>query len=219
MLEMGANTVRLAHYQHAQYFYDLCDEAGMIVWAEIPYITRHMEPGNANTISQMTELIVQNYNHPSIICWGLSNEITAAGGVTEEMVANHRVLNDLCHKMDATRPTTMAHAFMLDPNDDFVFLSDIRSYNLYFVGTSGRRSRTTPGSMISMRLIPTRSSASPSSERTPIRHTSPRSREGGLDRELSGGLSRAYACHVEGAPLHLGHACVEYVRLCGRRKK
>ena len=59
MLEMGANTVRLAHYQHAQYFYDLCDEAGMIVWAEIPYITRHMEPGNANTISQMTELIVQ----------------------------------------------------------------------------------------------------------------------------------------------------------------
>lgn len=132
MLEMGANTVRLAHYQHAQYFYDLCDEAGMIVWAEIPYITRHMEPGNANTISQMTELIVQNYNHPSIICWGLSNEITAAGGVTEEMVANHRVLNDLCHKMDATRPTTMAHAFMLDPNDDFVFLSDIRSYNLYF---------------------------------------------------------------------------------------
>ena len=80
----------------------------------------------------MTELIVQNYNHPSIICWGLSNEITAAGGGTEEMVANHRVLNDLCHKMDATRPTTMAHAFMLDPNDDFVFLSDIRSYNLYF---------------------------------------------------------------------------------------
>ena len=52
MLEMGANTVRLAHYQHAQYFYDLCDEAGMIVWAEIPYITRHMEPGNANTISR-----------------------------------------------------------------------------------------------------------------------------------------------------------------------
>ena len=132
MLEMGANTARLAHYQHAQYFYDLCDEKGLIVWAEIPYITRHMDGGYDNTISQMTELVIQNYNHPSIICWGLSNEITAAGGVSESMVENHKVLNDLCHKLDATRPTTTAHAFMLDPNDDFVFLSDIRSYNLYY---------------------------------------------------------------------------------------
>ena len=62
--EMGANTVRLAHYQHAQYFYDLCDKYGMIAWAEIPYITEHMAEGRANTLSQMTELIVQNYNHP-----------------------------------------------------------------------------------------------------------------------------------------------------------
>lgn len=130
--EMGANTVRLAHYQHAQHFYDLCDEYGLIVWAEIPYITKHMENGRANTVSQMTELVVQNYNHPSIVCWGLSNEITASDGVTPDMVENHRVLNDLCHKLDATRPTTMAHAFMLDMDDPFVELADIRSYNLYF---------------------------------------------------------------------------------------
>ena len=130
--EMGANTVRLAHYQHAQHFYDLCDEYGLIVWAEIPYITKHMENGRANTVSQMTELVVQNYNHPSIVCWGLSNEITASGGVTPDMVENHKLLNDLCHKLDATRPTTMAHAFMLDMDDPFVELADIRSYNLYF---------------------------------------------------------------------------------------
>ena len=130
--EMGANTVRLAHYQHAQHFYDLCDEYGLIVWAEIPYITKHMENGRANTVSQMTELVVQNYNHPSIVCWGLSNEITASGGVTPDMVENHKVLNDLCHKLDATRPTTMAHAFMLDMDDPFVMASDIRSYNLYY---------------------------------------------------------------------------------------
>ena len=132
LLEMGANTVRLAHYQHAQYFYDLCDKYGMIAWAEIPYITEHLPEGRANTLSQMEELVVQNYNHPSIVCWGLSNEISATGGVNPDMVENHRLLNDLCHKLDKTRPTTMAHVFMLDPDDPFVMLPDIRSYNLYY---------------------------------------------------------------------------------------
>lgn len=132
LLEMGANTVRLAHYQHDPYFYELCDKAGLIVWAEIPYITEHMSEGRENTLSQMTELIVQCYNHPSIVCWGLSNEITATTGVTEDMAENHRVLNDLCHRLDATRPTTMAHVFMLSPDDPFVMLPDIRSYNLYY---------------------------------------------------------------------------------------
>lgn len=129
--EMGANTVRLAHYQHAQYFYDLCDENGLIAWAEIPYITEHMPEGRQNTLDQMTELVVQNYNHPSIVCWGLSNEITGSGK-TDDLVANHELLNDLCHRLDPTRPTTMAHVFMLDPNDPLVFLPDIRSYNLYY---------------------------------------------------------------------------------------
>lgn len=135
MLEMGANTVRMAHYQHDQYFYELADRYGMIVWVEIPYITEHME-GSAeareNTVSQMTELIVQNYHHPSIICWALSNEITVTGGVTEDLVENHRILNDLCHRLDTTRLTTMAHAFMLGTEEEIVTLPDIRSYNLYY---------------------------------------------------------------------------------------
>lgn len=130
--DMGANTVRLAHYQHAQYFYDLCDKYGLVAWAEIPYITEHMPEANANALSQMEELVLQNYNHPSIICWGLSNEITTTGGVNEDMIATHHALNDLCHRLDATRPTTMAHVFMLDPNDPFVQLPDICSYNLYY---------------------------------------------------------------------------------------
>ena len=132
LLEMGANTVRLAHYQHDQYFYDLCDKAGLVVWAEIPYITEHMPEARENTLSQMRELVVQCYNHPSIVCWGLSNEITSTTGVTEDLVENHRELNDLCHKLDPTRPTTMAHVFMLSPDDPFVLLPDIRSYNLYY---------------------------------------------------------------------------------------
>ena len=132
MLEMGANTVRLAHYQHDQYFYDLCDRNGLVVWAEIPYITEHMPEGRKNTLSQMEELIVQCCNHPSIVCWGLSNEISASGGVNPDMVENHNLLNELCHRLDKTRPTTMAHVFMLDPQDPFVCLPDIRSYNLYY---------------------------------------------------------------------------------------
>ena len=78
--EVGANTIRLAHYQHDQYFYDLCDQHGMVVWAEIPYISEHMPNGRDNTISQATELVVQNYNHPSIVVWGVSNEITIICG-------------------------------------------------------------------------------------------------------------------------------------------
>lgn len=101
--ELGANTVRLAHYQQAQEFYDLCDEYGLIVWAEIPYITQHMPEGRANTLSQMQELVVQCYNHPSIVCWGLSNEITASGTADEDVMENHRLLNDLCHQLDPTR--------------------------------------------------------------------------------------------------------------------
>ncbi len=130
--ELGANTLRLAHYQHAQYFYDLCDENGMVVWAEIPYITMHMPGGRENTLSQMTELVVQSYNHPSIAVWGLSNEITAASAVNEDLLENHRALNDLCHKLDPTRPTTMANVFMLDIDSPILEIPDVNSYNLYF---------------------------------------------------------------------------------------
>ena len=130
--ELGANTLRLAHYQHAQHFYDLCDENGLVVWAEIPYITMHMHGGRANTLSQMEELVIQNYNHPCIAVWGLSNEITAASAVNEELLENHRALNDLCHKLDPTRPTTMADVFMLETDSPILEIPDVNSYNLYF---------------------------------------------------------------------------------------
>ena len=132
ILEMGANTIRLAHYQHAQYFYDLCDEKGLVIWAEIPYITMHMPNGRANTLTQMEELIVQNYNHPCIAVWGLSNEITAASAVNEDLLENHRLLNELAHKLDPTRKTTMANVFMLETTSPILEIPDVNSYNLYF---------------------------------------------------------------------------------------
>lgn len=132
IMETGANSVRLAHYQHAQDFYDLCDQYGIIVWAEIPYITRHMKDGVESTVSMMKELITQNKPHPSIMCWGLSNEITAHGGWNEEIQKNHEILQDLVHKMDPSRFTTMAHVFMLDTANPFARFADVNSYNLYY---------------------------------------------------------------------------------------
>ena len=132
IVEMGVNTVRLAHYQHDQYFYDLCDKYGMVVWAEIPYISEHMPNGRANTISQMKELIVQNYNHPSICVWGISNEITISTKDKADMMDNHKVLNDLIHEMDPSRPTTLACYAMCGPFNPVAHkVSDIVSWNLY----------------------------------------------------------------------------------------
>lgn len=132
ILEMGANTIRLAHYQHSQDFYDLCDEAGLILWAEIPYISHHMPNGTDNTVSQMKELIYQNYNHPSIVVWGLSNEITMGGAADKSLLENHHILNDLVHELDKTRKTTMAVVTMCDMTEEYVHIPDTVSYNHYF---------------------------------------------------------------------------------------
>ncbi len=132
ILEMGANTIRLAHYQHSQVFYDLCDEAGLVIWAEIPYISKHMPGGYDNTVSQMKELVIQNYNHPSIVVWGLSNEITIAGASDPDLIRNHKKLNELCHELDKTRLTTIASVTMCPIDAEYVHISDVLSYNHYF---------------------------------------------------------------------------------------
>ena len=132
ILELGVNTIRLAHYQHSQTFYDLCDEKGLVLWAEIPYISKHMPTGRENTISQMKELIVQNYNHPSIFVWGLSNEITMGGAGDETLIENHEALNDLVHSLDKTRPTTIAAVTMCGIDEKYVHIPDVVSYNHYF---------------------------------------------------------------------------------------
>ena len=142
--EMGATTIRLAHYQHDQYFYDLCDERGMVVWAEIPYISNHMPTGRENTIQQMKELIVQNYNHPSIVVWGLSNEITMNGPKDADLLENHHILNDLVHSMDSTRLTTMAVLSMCSMEEAYVHIPDTVSYNHYFGWYGGDTSMNGP---------------------------------------------------------------------------
>ncbi len=143
IMEVGATTIRLAHYQHDQYFYDLCDEKGLVIWAEIPYISKHMPGGRENTISQMKELITQNYNHPSIVVWGLSNEISI-GGSDDDLLENHRILNDLVHSMDKTRKTTIAAVSMCKMDDPYLLIPDVVSYNHYFGWYGGDTSMNGP---------------------------------------------------------------------------
>lgn len=137
--ELGANTIRLAHYQHSQDFYDACDELGFIVWAEIPFISV-MNPDPAahqNCVTQMKELIYQNYNHPSICFWGVSNEILI-GGISEQLVENHKELNALCKKLDPTRLTTIAHVSMTPVDSPLHKITDVESYNHYFGWYGGK---------------------------------------------------------------------------------
>ena len=144
IMEVGANTIRLAHYLHDQYFYHLCDKNGIVVWAEMPYISQHMSQGRENTISQMKELITQNYNHPSIVVWGLSNEITMGNPKDPDMLENHRILNDLCHTMDKTRLTTSAMLTVCGIDEEIVHISDVVSYNHYFGWYGGEVSMNGP---------------------------------------------------------------------------
>ena len=137
--ELGANTIRLAHYQHSQDFYDACDEMGFVVWAEIPFISvMNKDPeAHQNCISQLKELIIQNYNHPSICFWGISNEILI-GGISEQLVENHKELNELAKELDPTRLTTIAHVSMTPVDGPMHTLTDVISYNHYFGWYGGK---------------------------------------------------------------------------------
>ena len=137
--ELGANTIRLAHYQHNQYFYDACDELGFVIWAEIPFISvMNKDPeAHQNCISQMKELVIQNYNHPSICFWGISNEILI-GGISEQLVENHKELNALVKELDPTRLTTIAHVSMTPIESPLHHITDVISYNHYFGWYGGK---------------------------------------------------------------------------------
>ncbi len=137
--ELGANTIRLAHYQHSQDFYDACDELGFIIWAEIPFISVFNKDPDAhqNCISQLKELIIQNYNHPSICFWGISNEILI-GGISEKLVENHKELNALAKELDPTRLTTIAHVSMTPIQSPMHHITDTISYNHYYGWYGGK---------------------------------------------------------------------------------
>jgi len=131
--EIGANSIRLAHYQHNQYFYDLCDRAGMVIWAEIPYIskTSDTDPTAGNAKSQMRELIRQSYNHASIIMWGVQNEIGIMGEDKPlEQIA--REIHEVVLEEDNSRVTTQAQVMMTEEDDPSHYVTDTVAWNKYY---------------------------------------------------------------------------------------
>lgn len=137
--EVGATSIRLAHYQHDQYFYDLCDREGMVVWAEIPFISimSKTELEGINAKQQMVELIRQNYNHPSIMFWGVQNEIQI-GGNRPEVRKLVKELNELTKKEDPTRLTTQANVMFVPDTDEYNYITDTIGYNKYYGWYQGK---------------------------------------------------------------------------------
>ena len=129
--DIGANSIRLAHYQHDSKFYDLCDKEGFLVWAEIPVISRFSKKKQEQAKFMLEELIRQNYNHPSIFCWSIANEISI-GGATAGVAAGIRELNDIAHCLDSTRPTASAQVTFSSMNSKLNDIPDILGYNQYF---------------------------------------------------------------------------------------
>lgn len=143
--EIGANTIRLAHYQHDAYFYDLCDHAGFVLWAEIPFISKFISSKEAyeNTISQMKELVAQNYNHPSIFFWGIANEVLI-GADNEPLRKNLRDLQKLTKALDPSRKTTIAQVSMTPMDSEHNYMTDLVSYNHYFGWYGGEVTQNGP---------------------------------------------------------------------------
>ena len=129
--EVGANSLRLAHYQQAEEFYSLCDEMGFLVWAEVPVISRFSANRQENALSQLEELIKQNMHHASIFCWGIENEITIQGE-SGNIVPSIQELNDLAHALDPSRPTTCAQVTMCGVESKLNQITDIMGYNHYY---------------------------------------------------------------------------------------
>ena len=122
MSEMGINALRLAHYPQAHFMFEEADRRGILVWEEIPFICNYIKDSmDENLRFQLREMIIQNFNHPSIFCWGLFNE------VPDDHCSMTAELNDIAHTLDPSRLTTAATCF----EGDFNFITDLMGWNKY----------------------------------------------------------------------------------------
>ncbi len=128
--ELGATVIRLSHYEHAEHFVDLADRAGVVLWAEIPLVNSitNSTAFTSNARQQLTELIRQQYNHPSIVFWGIGNELRADDTATNTLLT---MLNDVVHQEDPTRLSTYAQCCTSDTGG-LPAHTDVVGYNTYY---------------------------------------------------------------------------------------
>ena len=130
--EIGANAVRLSHYQHPQFAYDMADRKGYLVWAEIPMLKMtDNEDLKENAKEQLKELIMQNIHHPSIFCWGIQNEIGMFRDAAY-MYVTLRELRDIAKELDPSRLVTAANLYTVKFRSELNSSTDMIGYNIYF---------------------------------------------------------------------------------------
>ena len=128
IMDVGATTVRFAHYQQSDYIYSRCDSLGLVIWAEIPFVNRVTGEEWENAHSQLRELIRQSYNHPSIYVWGLHNEVYSPTDYTAQLTQS---LHDLAKTEDPDRMTVSVNGYGIaqhSVNQN----ADIQGMNRYF---------------------------------------------------------------------------------------
>lgn len=128
IMEVGATTVRFAHYQQSDYIYSRCDTLGLVIWAEIPFVNRVTGQEWDNVHQQMRELIRQSFNHPSIYVWGIHNEVYHPHGYTAALTQS---VHDLCKLEDPDRYTVAVNGYshVEHPVNEN---TDIQGMNRYF---------------------------------------------------------------------------------------
>jgi beta-galactosidase len=134
--EMGATTIRFAHYQQAEYLYSQCDTMGFVIWAEIPFVNTYTGEEGDNAKQQLEELIKQNYNHPSIYVWGLHNEVYGKTAADFPAVLT-RQLNDMAKMLDPYRYTVAVSGYgEMDRSTNLN--TDIQGMNRYYGWYEGK---------------------------------------------------------------------------------
>lgn len=125
--DLGANAIHSAVMPHAQYLYNRCDEEGLLVWIDAPfqrasflgdvayYPTR---PFEQNGLQQLQEIIAQNFNHPSVVVWGIFSRLWMRG---DDVIPYLKQMNEAAHKMDPSRPTVAQS----DQDGNINFITDL----------------------------------------------------------------------------------------------
>jgi len=128
--ELGANSVKLCHYQHDEYLLDLCDKIGIIVTSEIPLQKEFLAKGNDNILSQLKELTYQHKHHPSIFFWNLANDLPLSKENYADVEDLIKVLNSICKAKDPYRDTLLENRFSLSKRYNINKITDDIIYNI-----------------------------------------------------------------------------------------